>query len=179
MLNYFHLFFFMLTFSSFAYGFRGIPYFAYGANLDRALMTRRVQPFFYPTAELLDCFNCYVDNYKLTFNIPDITFGPAAASIIPKPKERVHGVCYYLSLNEYLRLCASEGAPLAYRIELVWVNSYDKKKRPIRAYTLAPTNLNAKERRPSSRYISLIRAGARERGLNETYCEFLDTIESF
>ena len=73
--------------------------------------------------------------------------------------------------------CASEGVPLAYRIITVSVKRYDGRER--RAYTLQAAVRfpgGALERAPSRRYLDLIRDGARESGLRDSWLEKLDSI---
>jgi hypothetical protein len=150
-----------------------ITYFAYGANLDKDTMTRRIL-----ASSSLPSYNGVVEGHRLAFNVPDLPLGPAAASIVKSESDKVHGVCYELTLPQYLLLCASEGVPIAYRGTTVMVKPYgEDTRRPVRAYAMGVSNTRATERQPSQRYISIIRKGARDSALQEEWCSYLDQIQ--
>ena len=161
-------------------------YFAFGANLDEGILSRRVLA----TPDDLSWFPARLDNYKLSFNIGGtnlIMESPSYASVVPaqaisssSSSSSVHGVIYELTLPQWGLLCASEGVPLAYVPKVVECNAYTERGR-VNAYTLMPSRmgLGSKEGRPSKRYIDIIRKGARKQSLNEKYIQFLDTIEPF
>ena len=158
-------------------------YFAFGANLDQSVLSRRVL-----AASELRPFPATLDNYRLAFNIRAglLTESPSYASIVPVDKassssSMVHGVVYELTLPQWSLLCASEGVPLAYTPKVVQVNAYCTKRGKLNAYTLLSSrkSTSSQEGRPSERYINIVREGARRQRLNEEYIQYLDSIRPF
>ena len=166
-------------------------YFAFGANLDQSILSRRVLA----TSEL-SSFPATLEDYRLSFNVGVglLTDSPSYASVVPmggtssssscsgsSSGSMVHGVVYELTLPQWSLLCASEGVPVAYKPKVVQVNAYCFKRGKVNAYTLLSSRQEkaGQEGRPSKRYINIIREGARKQYLNEHYIQYLEGIEPF
>ena len=162
-------------------------YFAFGANLDRGILSRRVLA----TTEL-SSFPVTLDNYRLSFDVGSgfLNESPSYASVVPLkdtnshgsvPNSTVHGAVYELTLPQWSLLCASEGVPVVYKPKVVQVNAYCSKRGKVNAYTLLSSRQGKADQdgRPSRRYIKIIREGARNQGLNEHYIQYLESIEPF
>jgi cation transport regulator ChaC len=83
-------------------------------------------------------------------------------------------VLYKITLREMLRLNSTEGIPGgAYRP--TWLTVQDAEGRPLKAMTYVADG-NPADGRPSLRYISLLREGARMHGLPATWLQLLDNV---
>merc|ERR1712151_688493 len=83
---------------------------------------------------------------------------------------------YSLRPTDWLRLCLSEGVPLAYRVVTVPVDLYDGTC--VQAFSLQ-ASLGVSPGfglKPSSRYLSHLKEGAREAGLRVEWMEKLESI---
>jgi cation transport regulator ChaC len=144
-------------------------YFAYGSNMhDSAFLERRrMRPLEWRAARL--------KGYRLRFNLDGIPKGRAApANISPDPNAEVWGVLYRITLREMLRLNSTEGVPGgAYRP--TWLVVEDVAGRPIDAMTYVAVG-NADDGRPSLRYITLLRDGARAHGLPAAWLQLLESV---
>ncbi|KAL1519274.1 hypothetical protein AB1Y20_022803 [Prymnesium parvum] len=148
-----------------------VRYFAYGSNMAAAVLTgvRRISP--------LEKRCGVVRDHRLAFTVPGFALEPSFASCDPAKGERLHGVCYSLTLADWLRLCASEGVPAAYRVTTVDVHCYDGAELP--AYTLSAALPLPVSLPPSRRYLNLLRQGAREAGLDPEWQRKLEEMEPF
>lgn len=140
-------------------------YFAYGSNLDpdTFLGRRRMQP--------LDTRVALLENFELRFDLP---VGPAergVANVSPREGDEVWGVLYLLTHPETERLDRTEGVSRdAYRRLAVQARANDGAL--ISAFTYHSARGRA-GRKPSSRYLGLLLAGARHHGLPAHYVERL------
>jgi gamma-glutamylcyclotransferase len=145
-------------------------YFAYGANMhDSAFRVRRgIQP--------LDCRLGHIKGYRLRFNLGGRPKGKAApANLCLHPGAEVWGVLYRITRRDLLRLDSTEGVPgRGYRH--VVVEPEDADGRVIQAITYIAKGKDV-DGKPSLRYITLLREGARAHGLPEHYIRFLDGVE--
>jgi gamma-glutamylcyclotransferase len=145
-------------------------YFAYGANMDdRTFRIRRgIQP--------LDRGVGRVEGYRLRFNLEGRPKGKAApANLYPDPEAEVWGVFYRITRRDLMRLDATEGVPgRGYRHAIVAVEANDG--RPFDAVTYIAEGKPV-DRKPSLRYITLLRDGARAHGLPGDYIRFLESVE--
>ena len=100
--------------------YRTYHYFAIGSNMIPATMTalRNLQPLAPPTAAVLP-------DYELVFDVPGGLIEPSAASVRPSRADLVLGVLYELSEEDFGRLGASEGVPLAYLWKACQVIPFD------------------------------------------------------
>eukprot|EP00966_Prymnesium_polylepis_P034575 804302-Prymnesium_polylepis.1 len=96
-----------------AYGDVTVKYFAFGSNMGAATLTGRrgITP--------LEARGGVVYDHRLGFTLPGFGLEPAFASCDRAAGERLHGVCYTVSVPDWLRICATEGVPTAYRVETV------------------------------------------------------------
>jgi hypothetical protein len=128
-----------------------VRYFAYGANMAKSVREgrRRLVP--------LSTAPGFVRDERLAFNVPG--FGPAEpafASIQRAKGEEIHGGCFELSVDDWLRVCATEGVPIGYRVRAVDVQLYSGETVP--AFTLdgnGPWPFG--DLPPSPRYLALLR----------------------
>jgi len=145
-------------------------YFAYGANMDdRTFRIRR-------GIHALECRSGCITGYRLRFNLEGRPRGKAApANLHPDPDAEVWGVLYRIMRRELVRLDLTEGVPgRGYRH--VVVDAKDAAGRLVRAVTYMAQGKEL-DGKPSRRYITLLRNGARAHGLPETYIRFLDGVE--
>jgi cation transport regulator ChaC len=147
-----------------------IWYFAYGANMhDRAFRIRR-------GIRALECRPARVTGFRLRFNLDGRPKGRAApANLGRDPDAEVWGVLYRITRRDLLRLDSTEGVPgQGYRH--IEVEAQDADGRLLRAVAyMAPGN--AIDGKPSRRYITLLRDGARAHGLPEYYVRYLESVE--
>lgn len=144
-------------------------YFAYGSNMHDGTFQgrRRIRPLEWRVA----CLN----GYRLRFNLDGTPRGRAApANICPDPDAEVWGVLYQITQGDMLRLNLTEGVPGgAYRP--TWLIAEDIDGCPIEAMTYVAAG-NPADGRPSPRYLSLLREGARTHGLPSTWLRMLDSV---
>jgi gamma-glutamylcyclotransferase len=148
----------------------GVWYFAYGANMHDSAFRgwRGMRP--------LDWQPGRVRGFRLRFNLDGRPKGKAApANLFPDPKAEVWGVLYSVTRRDLVRLDATEGIPWS-RYRPLWLNAEDINGNPFRAMTYI-ANGKEVDGRPSLRYLTLLRDGARAHGLPEHYIRFLDNVE--
>jgi cation transport regulator ChaC len=147
-----------------------IWYFAYGANMhDSAFrVRRRILP--------LECRSGRIKGYRLRFNLGGRPNGKAApANLQPDPDAEVWGVLYRITRRDLIRLDSTEGVPgRGYRH--VAIEAEDRNGRVIPAVTYMAPGKEV-DGKPSLRYITLLREGARTHALPEAYIRFLDGVE--
>ena len=113
----------------------------------------------------------------LRFNLEGRPRGKAApANVFPDPQEEVWGVLYKLTRRDLVRLDATEGIPWSLYRPL-WLDAEDINGRPLQAMTYIAHGKEV-DGRPSLRYITLLRDGARTHGLPEHYIRFLERVEA-
>jgi hypothetical protein len=145
-------------------------YFAYGANMHDNVFRgwRGMRP--------LDWRPGRVRGFRLRFNLDGRPKGKAApANLFPDPQAEVWGVLYRLTRRELVRLDATEGIPWSWYRPL-WLDAEDINGSPCQAMTYIAHGKEI-DGRPSLRYITLLRDGARAHGLPEHYIRFLDDVE--
>jgi gamma-glutamylcyclotransferase len=161
------------------YRFRGLQvtgrpsdhvwYFAYGSNMhDSALRDRRrIRPFEWRAGRIA--------GYRLRFNLDGRPKGKAApANICPDPGGEVWGVLYRITRRDLLRLDSTEGVPgRGYRT--VWLTAVDLDGNHVTAATYCAEGKPA-DGKPSLRYMTLLREGARAHGLPEHWINHLDSV---
>ena len=126
-------------------------YFAYGANMHDSAFRgwRGMRP--------LDWRPARVRGYRLRFNLKGRPRGKAApANLSPDPD-------------------ATEGIPWS-RYRPLWLDAEDIDGSPLRAVAYIAQGKEI-DGRPSLRYITLLRDGARAHGLPEHYIRFLEDVE--
>jgi gamma-glutamylcyclotransferase len=147
-----------------------IWYFAYGANMDDG--TFRVRR----GIQVLECRSGRIKGYRIRFNLDGRPRGKAApANLHPDAVAEVWGVLYRITRRDLLRLDSTEGVPgRGYRH--VVIEAEDRNGRVIEAVTYMARGKEV-DGKPSLRYITLLREGARAHGFPETYIRFLDGVE--
>jgi cation transport regulator ChaC len=147
-----------------------IWYFAYGANMDESTfrVRRRIRP--------LECRAGCLTGYRLRFNLDGRPKGRSApANLCPDPDAEVWGVLYRITRRDLMLLDATEGVPGGgYRH--IEIKVEDRDGRAVHAITYMARG-NEMDGKPSLRYITLIRGGARAHGLPEYYIRFLEAVE--
>jgi cation transport regulator ChaC len=145
-------------------------YFAYGANMhDHAFRIRRqIRP--------LDQRVGRVGGYRLRFNLEGRPKGRSApANLVPHADAEVWGVLYKITRRDLLRLDATEGVPgHGYRPQSIEAEDRDGGVLCAFAYI---ADGNETDGNPSLRYLTLLREGARAKGLPEYWLKFLDSVE--
>lgn len=147
-----------------------IWYFAYGANMHEA--TFRVRRGIRPS----ECRPGRIAGYRLRFNLDGRPKGKAApANLCRDPDGEVWGVLYRITRRDLVRLDSTEGVPgRGYRH--VVVKASDDKGRLLDAVAYMARGQEL-DRKPSLRYITLLREGARAHGLPDHYIRFLESVE--
>lgn len=153
-----------------------VRYFGFGANVDQELMRRRIG------SVPLSAEPAVVRGHRLAFTATPGPGLPGVGSLEPSyGQSECHGMLYTLSAAQMVRLCASEGLPVAYSLVSVPCIPYAGGGR-VGASTLRAKGYGTLIEsalgpiRPSERYIGVIRAGARASGLRDTWIEYLDSI---
>jgi AIG2 family protein len=143
---------------------REVWYFAYGANMDDG--TFRVRR----GIRAPECRPGRIKGYRLRFNLDGRPRGKATpANLHPDPGAEVWGVIYRITRRDLLRLDSTEGVPgRGYR--------HDRDGRVVQVVTCMAQG-NEVDGKPSLRYITLLRDGARAHGLPETHIRFLESAE--
>jgi cation transport regulator ChaC len=144
-------------------------YFAYGSNLHDAIFRER-------RGMRVRCVRRgWLDGYHLRFNLPVGPGERGVANIEPAPGTSICGALYLLSCTDCERLDRSEGVPFgAYRRIAIEVRLEDGTRRAAFTYQSSATR---EGRKPSARYLNLLLAGARQRGLPDDYVRWLETFE--
>ena len=142
-----------------------IWYFAYGANMDDS--TFRIRR----GIEALEYRSSRVKGYRLRFNLDGRPKGRSApANLHPDPDAEVWGVLYRITRRDLVRLDLTEGVPGRW-YRHVEIEAEDRDGRAIQAVTYMAQGKEM-DGKPSLRYITLIRDGARAHGLPENYIRF-------
>jgi gamma-glutamylcyclotransferase len=145
-------------------------YFAYGANMDDGTFrTRR-------GIQARECRPGRIKGYRLRFNLDGRPKGKAApANLHPDPGAEVWGVLYRITRRDLLRLDSTEGVPgRGYRH--IEIEAEDRNGLVVQAVAYMAQG-NDVDGKPSLRYITLLRNGARAHGLPETHIRFLESVE--
>jgi cation transport regulator ChaC len=147
-----------------------IWYFAYGANMhDSAFRDRRgMRPLEWRPGR--------IRGYRLRFNLEGRPRGKAApANLYADPAAEVWGVLYKIRRRDLIRLDATEGVPW-WRYRPVWLEAEDIRGAPQLAVTYVARG-DEDDRKPSLRYLTLLREGARAHGLPEHHIRLLEQVE--
>lgn len=141
-----------------------VKYFAYGSNLQIERLKRRVEYF---DDEIKPGTIYTLQNYKLSFNAGLEFAGYCFANIIPCIGEKVEGVLYDLSPEQFSRLDKYEAL-------------YEKQYFQINGKTIACTyvatkdNTLKKDKKPDLDYLNVIIDGAQNSNLIYTYNKLLE-----
>ena len=147
-------------------------YFAYGANMHDATFRerRRMKPIEWRVGSFR--------GYRLRFNLDGNPVGKSApANVSPDPDGEVWGVLYLITRADLVHLDWTEGLPARRRYRHLWIEAEDVDGNSVNAVTYMADG-NENDGRPSLRYITLIRDGAKAHGLPEDYLRFLNDVKS-
>ncbi len=147
---------------------RTLWYFAYGSNLDPRtfLGRRRMRPLATKIGVLHD--------FELRFDLPVGEGERGVANVAPQAGDHVWGALYHLTHTDADRLDRTEGVHAGfYRRLAVEVHTPEGSALPAFTYR---SELSRPGRKPSSRYLGLLLAGARELGLPAEYVERLRAL---
>jgi len=163
-----------------------VEYFAIGSNMATSVLTGRrgITPVAPSRAAV-------ARDHALTFDVPGFSMlEPAFAAIEPREYSECHGVLYTLTPLDFIKLLASEGVPFAYRALPVTVECYDGRRVEAMSLAAGPSVTTLSRRsgdsrsgrkvedpRPSQRYLALLREGAKEAGLAESWTRYLDGLQ--
>lgn len=146
-------------------------YFAYGANMhDSAFRERRrMRPQEWRPGR--------VKGYRLRFNLEGRPKGRAApANVEAHPGSEVWGVLYRITRRDLAWLDATEGVP-GKRYRHLWIEAEDIDGNRLAAVTYIAKG-GENDGRPSLRYLTLLREGARAHQLPEHWLRFLDSVKN-
>jgi gamma-glutamylcyclotransferase len=146
-----------------------IWYFAYGSNMHVGTFVerRRIRPLESRVGRIV--------GYRLRFNLEGRPRGKAApANIWPDAEREVWGVLHKITRRDLLRLDSTEGVP-GRGYQPVSLNAYDLDGHALTAITYVATGKEV-DGRPSLRYISLLRDGAKFHGLPEHWLRFPESV---
>ncbi|KAF5384032.1 hypothetical protein D9757_006949 [Collybiopsis confluens] len=168
-------------------------YLAYGSNLSTNgfLVKRNIAP--------LDTRIVLVDGLALTFDNPGVPYiEPRFANcrLVSSPLKQwspaeawtgdngsLMGVAYLLNAADYLTILKSEGGGSSYQPVLApaisLASNGARTEQIIHAYALITPRTRKGIGYPSSRYLNLLRKGAREHRMPEAYITYLDSLPSY
>lgn len=144
-------------------------YFAYGSNLSTDQMKRRV-----PSSKPLE-MGCLKD-HRLDFTHHSSGWNGGVADIVPDLGYEIWGLIYELSTDDFQDLDDYEGYPNVYTRSQVAIKTLTSSISDIWVYTIAKKK--KKFIPPTKAYMELIKNAAVELGFPETYCLYLETIET-
>jgi gamma-glutamylcyclotransferase len=126
--------------------------------------------------QALECRPGRIKGYRLRFNLDGRPRGKAApANLHPDLEAEVWGVLYRITRRDLLRLDSTEGVP-GRGYQHVEIEAEDRDGRMVHVVTYMAQG-NEVDGKPSLRYITLLRDGARAHGLPETHIRFLESVE--
>jgi len=151
----------------------GVFYFAYGSNMDSATLRGR------RGIEWSRAVPALLRGWRLVLDKPSLfRAGSAMASIVADAGAEVWGVLYEISGSDLEHLELTEGVRIRhYQRIVVELQPSSGDGSPTTAVTLASGHRDP-EARPTTRYMSLLLAGAAEHGLPQTWIETLRAIEA-
>jgi hypothetical protein len=150
-----------------------VYYFAFGSNLDPGvfIVRRKMQPTEFIPGVL--------PKWQLTFDYgcaPGVE--PCFGNVKENESSEVHGVVYKITTNDFDNLLSTEGS--SYNTVKFDIHTYDG--RVLSAYTLVVPQNNPLILKtldvPSTRYMNLIRTGAKYHQLHPDYIKYLDDLPS-
>jgi cation transport regulator ChaC len=133
-------------------------YFAYGSNLNRAVMESRA-------GRVLEAQVGRLENYELLFN-KKVRGGSGEANIQPARGKTVYGALYKVTDSALRILDRATGAPVHYR--RIEVGALDQNGNKVNAQVYIASKVE-KGLRPASQYLQTILDGAAQFALPEEY----------
>ena len=148
-----------------------IWYFAFGANMHEAVF--REQRAMVP----LEWRPGRVRGYCLRFNLEGRPKGRAApANIAPETGSEVWGVLYRITRRDLLWLDHTEVVP-GWKYRHLWTEAEDREGNRLRPVVTYIADGGETDGRPSLRYLTLLRQGARAHELPAHWVRMLEDIE--
>ncbi|HIQ29634.1 MAG TPA: gamma-glutamylcyclotransferase [Candidatus Caldiarchaeum subterraneum] len=139
-------------------------YFAYGVNLDKEVMRRRV-------GEWIEAKRAILRNYELRFNTYSPTWRGGTASIVEKEGAVVYGVAYLISEEQMKALDKHVGVPNRYSRIKVKVETEDGDELPAMTHV---SNNPKYHIHPSQQYLASLLRGLKQHGYQE---EVIKTVK--
>ncbi len=99
----------------------------------------------------------------------------APANLSPDPEQEVWGVLYRITRADLVHLDSTEGVP-GRRYRHLWAEAEDMDGNRLSAVTYIADGKKT-DGRPSLRYITLLRDGARAHGLPDHWLKYLDAVQ--
>lgn len=146
-------------------------YFAFGANMHDTVFRekRGMVPLEWRPGR--------VNGHCLRFNLEGRPKGRAApANIAPQPGSEVWGVLYRITRRDLVWLDHTEVVP-GWKYRHLWTQAEDREGNHLRPVVTYIADGAETDGRPSLRYITLLREGARAHDLPEHWVQMLDSIE--
>jgi gamma-glutamylcyclotransferase (GGCT)/AIG2-like uncharacterized protein YtfP len=124
----------------------------------------------------LECRPGRIKGYRIRFNLEGRPRGKTApANLCSDRDAEVWGVLHRITRRDLMRLDATEGVPgRGYRHVVVAAEDNDGRQLHAVTYMAHGKEVDGK---PSLRYITLLRDGARAHGLPECYIRFLESVD--
>lgn len=144
----------------------GQLYFAYGCNMDAALLRRILGQ------SLADGWTARLDGWRVAFNKREAD-GTAVANLVPQEGCRTYGVVYRLPWECLPALDEFEGFPEHYRHETVWVEPTGLRAGQAALAYVAEEEWVDGEGRPEGGYLEHILSGAEAHSLPDSYVRWL------
>jgi hypothetical protein len=150
----------------------GFYYFAYGQHMDPIHLRHLRIPVRF-------CVSAFLQNYRLVFNVLEDEFfrfeKRGLANIIPEAGNRVEGVLYEISEEDFVKLDNDVGVPeLKYYRKLV--SAYDPNGTSYSAMTYAGwPDVTARGLLPSGAYLRKIVDAASRNGMSNEFCHWLES----
>eukprot|EP00871_Galdieria_phlegrea_P001143 jgi/Galph1/2029/GphlegSOOS_G723.1 len=155
-----------------------IYYFSFGANMSpEAFGPKAKGRYNSRNCVYKEAFPAKLRGWKLVFNLRGVPgVEPGFGNVVPDRDSCVHGVCYLLKKEDFLRLRQSE---FTYDVKLLEVEEYSKRR--VQANVFIVTNPKylepcSKCAIPSKRYRDLLVSGAKYWNLEPSYIQFLETM---
>lgn len=149
-------------------------YFAYGSNMETATLRGRRGVKWDRAVAVRVC------GWRVVFDKPPV--GPlphAFANLVADADAESFGVAFEVSVAALARIEISEGVPIGnYRPVLVPVEPLAPIRDPPRQAFSLTSDRRDPSRRPSTRYMAIVVAGAREYGLPEAWVARLRAVPS-
>lgn len=146
-------------------------YFAFGANMHDSVFRgrRQMTPAEWRPGRL--------KGYRLRFNLEGRPKGRAApANIESAAGSEVWGVLYRISRRELVWLDHTEVVP-GWKYRHLWMEAEDRQGHRLSPAVTYIANGAGNDGRPSRRYITLLREGARQHELPDHWVRFLERVE--
>lgn len=131
-------------------------YFAYGSNLNKQQMKRRV-------GKLKDSTRAVLRDHRVVFDTYSQTWRGGVADIVESPGDAVYGAAYLLTEEQVKELDKYEGVPRLYSRRRVTVEVDDMLLDTITYVASNP----GKFIKPSQKYLDSVTSGLRQHGYEE------------